>query len=182
MAEPILRNGSSGEAVRELQVALQETGHNPGSIDGVFGAQTEAAVKAFQEDRGGAGSYVNNVSVTVPGITDPNTANNTASATLSATLSVTPASVSRRCAVPKLKNTPSAVAKTVLNDLGCAVRVTRQHSKSVHRGNVIRTNPGRGTYAFDTRVRLAVSSGPKKRHKKHAKHAIRHAAARAWLF
>ena len=52
MAEPILRNGSSGEAVRELQVALQETGHNPGPIDGVFGAQTEAAVKAFQEDRG----------------------------------------------------------------------------------------------------------------------------------
>ena len=52
MAEPVLRNGSSGEAVRELQVALQETGHNPGPIDGVFGAQTEAAVKAFQEDRG----------------------------------------------------------------------------------------------------------------------------------
>jgi peptidoglycan hydrolase-like protein with peptidoglycan-binding domain len=52
MAEPILRNGSSGEAVRELQVALQETGHSPGAIDGVFGAQTEAAVKAFQQDRG----------------------------------------------------------------------------------------------------------------------------------
>ena len=33
MAEPILRNGSSGEAVRELQLALQETGHNPGPID-----------------------------------------------------------------------------------------------------------------------------------------------------
>jgi peptidoglycan hydrolase-like protein with peptidoglycan-binding domain len=52
MAEPILRNGSSGEAVRELQVALQETGHSPGAIDGVFGAQTEAAVKAFQQERG----------------------------------------------------------------------------------------------------------------------------------
>ena len=52
MAEPILRNGSRGEAVRELQVALQETGHDPGSIDGVFGAQTEAAVRAFQEGRG----------------------------------------------------------------------------------------------------------------------------------
>jgi peptidoglycan hydrolase-like protein with peptidoglycan-binding domain len=52
MAEPILRNGSRGEAVRQLQVALQETGHNPGAIDGVFGAQTEAAVKAFQRDRG----------------------------------------------------------------------------------------------------------------------------------
>jgi peptidoglycan hydrolase-like protein with peptidoglycan-binding domain len=52
MAEPILRSGSSGEAVRELQVALKETGHDPGPIDGAFGAQTEAAVKAFQQDRG----------------------------------------------------------------------------------------------------------------------------------
>lgn len=52
MAEPTLRQGSSGEAVRELQVALQETGHNPGSIDGSFGARTEAAVKAFQQSRG----------------------------------------------------------------------------------------------------------------------------------
>ena len=52
MAEPILRSGSSGEAVRELQVALNETGHDPGPIDGAFGAQTEAAVKAFQQDRG----------------------------------------------------------------------------------------------------------------------------------
>jgi peptidoglycan hydrolase-like protein with peptidoglycan-binding domain len=51
MAEPTLRQGSTGEAVRELQVALQETGHDPGPIDGVFGPQTEAAVRAFQQDR-----------------------------------------------------------------------------------------------------------------------------------
>jgi peptidoglycan hydrolase-like protein with peptidoglycan-binding domain len=52
MAEPTLREGSSGEAVKELQIALQETGNDPGAIDGVFGAQTLAAVKAFQAERG----------------------------------------------------------------------------------------------------------------------------------
>jgi peptidoglycan hydrolase-like protein with peptidoglycan-binding domain len=52
MAEPTLREGSSGEAVRELQVALNEIGHDPGSVDGHFGPQVEAAVKAFQLERG----------------------------------------------------------------------------------------------------------------------------------
>jgi peptidoglycan hydrolase-like protein with peptidoglycan-binding domain len=52
MAEPTLREGSSGEAVRQLQTALQETGHNPGPIDGHFGPETLAAVKAFQQERG----------------------------------------------------------------------------------------------------------------------------------
>jgi peptidoglycan hydrolase-like protein with peptidoglycan-binding domain len=52
MAEPTLQKGASGEAVRELQIALEETGNNPGPIDGVFGDQTEAAVRAFQQARG----------------------------------------------------------------------------------------------------------------------------------
>ena len=61
MAEPTLQSGSTGEAVRELQTALQETGNDPGPIDGVFGSQTEAAVKAFQAERG----------ITVDGIVGP---------------------------------------------------------------------------------------------------------------
>lgn len=52
MAEPTLREGSSGEAVRELQVALKEAGEDPGRADGQFGPQTQAAVKAFQHKRG----------------------------------------------------------------------------------------------------------------------------------
>ena len=52
MAEATLRSGSTGEAVRELQIALQETGNDPGPIDGVFGSQTEAAVRALQAERG----------------------------------------------------------------------------------------------------------------------------------
>ena len=52
MAEPLLKRGSTGEAVRELQVALNALGYNTGAVDGQFGAQTESAVKHFQQDRG----------------------------------------------------------------------------------------------------------------------------------
>jgi peptidoglycan hydrolase-like protein with peptidoglycan-binding domain len=52
MAEPVLRKGSTDPAVRDLQEALKALGHDPGPIDGVFGATTEAAVKAFQQTKG----------------------------------------------------------------------------------------------------------------------------------
>jgi peptidoglycan hydrolase-like protein with peptidoglycan-binding domain len=52
MAEPTLREGSHGEAVRQLEVALKETGEDPGPLDGQFGPQTLTAVKAFQQKRG----------------------------------------------------------------------------------------------------------------------------------
>lgn len=52
MAEPNLQKGSTDPAVRDLQEALKALGYNPGSIDGVFGATTEAAVKAFQQAKG----------------------------------------------------------------------------------------------------------------------------------
>ena len=52
MAEPLLKRGSTGEAVKQLQQALKGHGFDPGEIDGEFGSNTEAAVKAFQEARG----------------------------------------------------------------------------------------------------------------------------------
>ena len=52
MAEPILQKGSTDPAVRDLQEALKALGFNPGPIDGQFGTVTEAAVKAFQQQRG----------------------------------------------------------------------------------------------------------------------------------
>jgi peptidoglycan hydrolase-like protein with peptidoglycan-binding domain len=51
MAEPLLRRGSSGTAVRQLQEALKEAGHDPGPVDGEFGPATEAAVRAFQQEK-----------------------------------------------------------------------------------------------------------------------------------
>lgn len=41
-----------GEAVRELQQRLSALGYDAGTIDGIFGPQTEQAVKAFQEQYG----------------------------------------------------------------------------------------------------------------------------------
>lgn len=51
---PTLRRGSKGEYVKKLQKSLQKFGYNLGSygVDGDFGRATEAAVKAFQMDRG----------------------------------------------------------------------------------------------------------------------------------
>lgn len=45
---PTLRRGSTGPYVTFLQARLTDLGFSPGPVDGVFGPQTEAAVKAFQ--------------------------------------------------------------------------------------------------------------------------------------
>ena len=51
MAEPVLKKGSNDPAVRDLQDALKTLGFDPGTVDGVFGAKTESAVKLFQSAR-----------------------------------------------------------------------------------------------------------------------------------
>ena len=48
----VLRYGSEGDAVRDLQTRLNALGFNCGTVDGDFGKKTEAAVKAFQKARG----------------------------------------------------------------------------------------------------------------------------------
>ncbi len=45
---PLLRRGSSGEAVKALQRRLKDLGFDPGPVDGEFGPKTQAAVVAFQ--------------------------------------------------------------------------------------------------------------------------------------
>ena len=47
----ILKQGSSGPDVEQLQLRLKAAGYEPGDIDGQFGKSTAAAVLAFQEDR-----------------------------------------------------------------------------------------------------------------------------------
>ncbi|MBP6216492.1 MAG: peptidoglycan-binding protein [Luteimonas sp.] len=49
---PQLDRGDRGAAVRELQAGLRKGGFDPGAVDGVFGPRTEAAVRAFQSERG----------------------------------------------------------------------------------------------------------------------------------
>ena len=44
--------GSTGEKVKVCQSMLKTfTSHNPGSIDGIFGNDTETAVKAYQKSK-----------------------------------------------------------------------------------------------------------------------------------
>ena len=52
MAEPTLRKGSKKPEVKDLQEALNTLGFKAGKVDGVFGAATEKAVKAFQSSVG----------------------------------------------------------------------------------------------------------------------------------
>ena len=57
----LLRSGSRGEEVRELQQKLSGAGFDPGPIDGIFGSKTEVAVRKFQDSKG----------ITVDGIVGP---------------------------------------------------------------------------------------------------------------
>ena len=50
--EPVLRNGSRGQEVKDLQSRLYTLGYYSGEIDGQFGAGTQAAVIDFQRANG----------------------------------------------------------------------------------------------------------------------------------
>lgn len=49
---PILRVGSTGAAVLDLQYLLASRGYTTGPFDGIFGSKTETAVRAFQTAKG----------------------------------------------------------------------------------------------------------------------------------
>lgn len=55
--------GSRGDEVRRVQQKLKQLGYYKGSVDGIFGVQTQTAVKAFQRNCG----------LTVDGIAGPKT-------------------------------------------------------------------------------------------------------------
>jgi hypothetical protein len=48
----LLKEGSSGPLVKQLQQRLKDKGFNPGTIDGVFGLGTKSAVRSFQKANG----------------------------------------------------------------------------------------------------------------------------------
>ena len=51
-AQPTVYSGSRGESVKTLQEKLNTKGYNAGSVDGIFGKNTQAAVMAFQKANG----------------------------------------------------------------------------------------------------------------------------------
>ncbi|MDA8227161.1 MAG: NlpC/P60 family protein [Desulfitobacterium hafniense] len=51
-AATVLKVGSNGAEVKQLQLDLQEIGYNAGPIDGIFGSKTKVAVTSFQTSYG----------------------------------------------------------------------------------------------------------------------------------
>jgi peptidoglycan hydrolase-like protein with peptidoglycan-binding domain len=47
-----LKNGDTGNPVRHLQRKLFEAASDPGAVDGIYGPNTEAAVRDFQKKQG----------------------------------------------------------------------------------------------------------------------------------
>ena len=50
--EALSKYGSSGEEVKQIQTKLKRWGYYNGSIDGIYGSKTLAAVKSFQKKNG----------------------------------------------------------------------------------------------------------------------------------
>lgn len=48
----ILKQGSTGPEVTDLQTKLKAAGFDPGTIDGNFGPGTKSALIAFQQSKG----------------------------------------------------------------------------------------------------------------------------------
>jgi g-D-glutamyl-meso-diaminopimelate peptidase len=46
--EPVLRQDAQGGAVKRLQRTVANLGYDPGPVDGIFGRQTEEALRQFQ--------------------------------------------------------------------------------------------------------------------------------------
>ena len=61
--QALSKYGSQGEEVRQIQTKLKRWGYYNGSVDGIFGSKTLAAVKLFQKKNG----------LTVDGIAGPKT-------------------------------------------------------------------------------------------------------------
>jgi len=51
-AADLYKKGSSGATVKEIQTRLKNWGYYYGSVDGIFGSQTEQAVRYFQRKNG----------------------------------------------------------------------------------------------------------------------------------
>lgn len=50
--EALSKYGSRGDEVRQIQQKLKNWGYYKGNVDGIYGSQTQAAVKKFQKTNG----------------------------------------------------------------------------------------------------------------------------------
>ncbi len=78
----VVKVGSSGATVRTIQTKLKRWGYYTGSVDGIFGSKTKAAVQYFQRRNGlTADGIVGNATAKAMGITLPKTTSSSSSTT-----------------------------------------------------------------------------------------------------
>jgi uncharacterized repeat protein (TIGR01451 family) len=112
-----------------------------------------------------AGTYTNRVTVAQPSAaTDPVTTNNAAKATFTVGKLIVP-----KCVVTGVTKLPLGTARKLLTALDCKVgKVTKSPSSTVAKGDVIKTRPGKGSFAAGKVIAIVESSGPKpEKSKKH---------------
>lgn len=80
--------GSKGTVVKTIQTKLKRWGYYSGSVDGIFGAKTKAAVQSFQRKNGlTADGIVGNATAKAMGVTLGGSSNSTSSSNNGATAS-----------------------------------------------------------------------------------------------
>lgn len=115
----VYKNGASGDAVRTIQRALKNLGYLTGSVDGDFGDNTEAAVRAFQTQSGlKADGVVGN-------------------ATMSKLLSASaPTARPNATDVPKATNAPAVSDNTFLSNGNSGQKVTQMQTRLIDLGYI----------------------------------------------
>ena len=132
----VLRFGSQGKAVRELQTSLKKLGYYTGLVDGDFGESTKRAVTAFQRANG----------LTADGIAGKATLDMLNGSVATAKPTATPR--------PKATATPKLATSVSLKRGSRGSEVTRMQTRLISLGYL----DGKSTGTYDAITELAVTS------------------------
>ena len=132
----VLRFGSQGKAVRELQTALKKLGYYTGLVDGDFGESTKRAVTAFQRANG----------LTADGVAGAKTLELLNGSVATARPTATPK--------PKATATPKLATSISLKRNSKGSEVSRMQTRLISLGYL----DGKATGTFDAITELAVIS------------------------
>ena len=122
----MLKNGSKGEEVKELQKALVNAGYNI-KVDGIYGKQTEAAVKEYQQKNG----------LKVDGLAGKQTKGSLGLASNTSTSSNVSAKATAPTSQTVLGNTSSAASKPMVQNTSASVspkKSTQQNTPTSNTG------------------------------------------------
>ena len=137
----LLKKGSQGDAVKNVQEALRRLGYFEGKADGDFGEYTENAVKEFQRQN----------KLTPDGVVGPSTLTRLGQSTaatappkskVTATPKVTAKPTARVTATPRPTNTPK-VSNTYLSNGTSGANVTQMQNRLISLGYLLGSASGK---------------------------------------